>query len=90
MWHHDPKALIAWIETLPIEESREAELADGIRAGFRIWVVDAPGEAEAWLESASPSLARDKAIDEFARATVRASPGKAVAWSQRSRTSGSG
>jgi hypothetical protein len=78
--HHDPKAFIDWIETLPMGESLEEERSDGIRAAFRIWAADAPAEAEAWLESASPSPARDNAIDEFARATVGASPGKALGW----------
>ncbi len=78
--HHDPQDFIDWIETLPMGESLEEERADGIRAAFRIWVADAPAEAEAWLESASPSPGRDKSIDEFARATVGASPGKALGW----------
>ncbi len=77
---HDPKALIAWIETLPIEAAREAERVKAVRTAFRIWVPEAPEAAEAWLESAPAGPTRDGAIDEFARGTVGASPANAVHW----------
>ena len=78
--YHDPRALIAWIETLPIEAAREVERAEATRAAFRSWAAEAPGEVEAWRESASAGPTRDGAIDEFGRATVDASPAEAVRW----------
>ena len=77
---HDPKALIAWIETLPIEEARESERTDAVRVAFRSWAPEAPGEVEAWLETASGGPIRDAAIDELARATADASPPEALRW----------
>jgi hypothetical protein len=79
-YFHDPKTVIAWIETLPIEEAREGERVDAIRTAFRIWAPEAPGEAEAWLVSASAGPVRDAAIDEFARATSDAAPAEAIRW----------
>ena len=81
--YHDPKTLLAWIETLAFEEARESERTDAIRAAFRVWAANAPGEAEAWLEAARPSPARDAAIHEFARATLDASPVEALQWVAR-------
>jgi hypothetical protein len=77
---HDPKALIAWIETLPIEEDREGERIDAVRAAFRVWAGAAPGEVETWLESASGGPIRDTAIDEFMRAIAGESPAEALRW----------
>jgi hypothetical protein len=77
---HDPKPLIAWIETLPIEEAREGERTDAAKVAFRSWAAKAPGEVEAWLETASGGPIRDAAIDELARATADASPAEALRW----------
>jgi len=77
---HDPKALIAWVDGLSIEEDREAERVQAVRTAFRTWTPEAPEEAEAWLESASAGPTRDGAIDEFARATIEASPANAMRW----------
>jgi hypothetical protein len=77
---HDPKTLIAWIETLPIEEDRESERTDAVRVAFRTWAPEAPGEVEAWLQTASGGPIRDAAIDELARATADASPAEALRW----------
>jgi hypothetical protein len=77
---YDPKTLIAWIETLPIEEARESERTDAVRVAFRTWAPEAPGEVEAWLETASGGPMRDAAIDELARATADASPAEALRW----------
>ena len=77
---HDPKTLIAWIETLPIEEARESERTDALKVAFRSWAAKAPGEVEAWLETASGGPIRDAAIDELARATADASPAGALRW----------
>ncbi len=79
-YFHDPKALIAWIETLPIEEAREGERTDAGRVAFRSWAAEAPGEVEAWLETAPGGPMRDAAIDELARATVDAAPAGALRW----------
>ena len=78
--YHDALALLAWLETLPLEEEREAERADAFRAAFRAWATGSSGETEAWLESAPPSPTRNVAIEEFARATVDAAPLKAMQW----------
>jgi hypothetical protein len=80
---HDPKTLIAWIETLPIEEARESERTDALKVAFRSWAAEAPGEVEAWLETAPGGPIRDMAIDEFARATADASPAGAVRWAEQ-------
>jgi hypothetical protein len=77
---HDPKALITWIDSLPIEEDREPERVGAVGMAFRTWAPEAPEEAEAWLESASAGPTRDVAIDEFARATVDADPTNALHW----------
>jgi hypothetical protein len=77
---HDPKTLIAWIETLPIEEARESERTDALKVAFRSWAAKAPGEVEAWLETASGGPISDAAIDELARATADASPAEALRW----------
>ncbi len=77
---HDPKTLIAWIETLPIEEARENERTEAVRVAFRSWAAKAPGEVEAWLETASGGPIRDGAIDALARATADASPAEALRW----------
>ena len=77
---HDPKTLIAWIETLPIEEARESERTDAVRVAFRTWASEASGEVEAWLQAASGGPIRDAAIDELARATADASPAEALRW----------
>jgi hypothetical protein len=79
-YFHDPKTLIAWIETLPIEEARESERTDAVREAFRTWAPKAPGEVETWLETASGGPLRDTAIDELARATADASPAEALRW----------
>jgi hypothetical protein len=78
--YHDSKALLAWIETLPIEDARESERTEAVRTIFRVWAPQAPEEAEAWLESAPAGPARDQAIDEFARATYEFAPAEAVLW----------
>lgn len=78
--HHEPAAVIAWIEALALEEEREYERPDAVRAAFRVWAADAPQESEAWLESVPPSPVRDAAIEELARATVEAAPAKALEW----------
>jgi hypothetical protein len=77
---HDPKALITWLDSLPIEEARESERVGAVGMAFRTWAPLAPEEAEAWLESASDGPTRDVAIDEFARATVDADPTNALHW----------
>jgi hypothetical protein len=77
---HDPKPLVAWIETLPIEEAREHERTDALKVAFRSWADKAPEEVEAWLETASVGPIRDQAIDELARATADASPAEALRW----------
>jgi hypothetical protein len=77
---HDPRALIAWIATLPIEEAREGERTDAARAAFRIWAEASPGGVEAWLETASGGSIRDIAIDELARAVADDSPAEALRW----------
>ncbi len=79
-YFHDPKPLIAWIETLPIEEAREGERTDAVREAFRTWAPEAPGEVEAWLETASGGPIRDAAIDQLARAAADASPAEALRW----------
>jgi hypothetical protein len=78
--YHDSTALLAWIETLSIEDAREVERTEAIRTAFRVWAAEAPDEAEAWLESAPAGPARDQAIDEYVRATYEVAPAKAVAW----------
>jgi hypothetical protein len=78
--YHDPSSLVAWIETLPIEADRETERADALRSAFRIWAGEAPGEVEAWLESASAGPTRDVAIGAFVRETVAESPAEAARW----------
>jgi len=77
-YYHDASALIEWIETLPIEAAREEERTGAIKAAFRGWASRAPGEVEAWLETASGGPIRDAAIDAFARATGDASPAEAL------------
>jgi hypothetical protein len=78
--HHDPLALIAWVEGLPLDDSREAERADAIRAAMRIWAPADPENAERWLKSAPSSPGRDAAIGEFVRATIDSSPVEAMLW----------
>jgi hypothetical protein len=80
---HDPKALMAWMETLPIEEARESERTDAARVTFRSWATDAPGEVEAWLETVSAGSIRETAIDELARAAADASPAEALRWAEQ-------
>ena len=77
---HDPKALITWLDSLPIEEARESERVGAVGMAFRTWAPLAPEEAEAWLESAPDGPTRDVAIDEFARATIDADPTNALRW----------
>jgi hypothetical protein len=79
--YHDPRALIAWIEALPLEEARETERTDAVGAAFRVWAVQDPEAAEAWLTSAPAGASRDAAIDEFMRAIAEASPADALRWS---------
>jgi hypothetical protein len=78
--YHDVEMLLAWLESLPIEEARELERADAVQTAFRIWAAAAPRKAEAWLELASSGPSKDRAIDEYARATVETSPAGAVRW----------
>lgn len=78
--YHDVDALIEWIEGLRIAEARESERTDAIREAFRIWAVEAPVEAVAWLESASPGPLRDAAIDQSVRAMAETSPAEALRW----------
>jgi hypothetical protein len=82
-YFHDPKTLIAWIESLAIEEARESERTDAVKVAFRTWAGKAPGEVEAWLETASGGPIRDAAIDELARATANASPAEALRWAEQ-------
>jgi hypothetical protein len=79
--HHDPEPLVVWIESLPVEESREGERKNALRAAFRAWVKQAPEEVEAWLGSAAAGPTRDSAIDEFTRALAKVSPAEALRWS---------
>ncbi len=82
-YFHDPKPVVAWIETLPIEEDREGERIDALREAFRTWAPEAPDEVEAWIETASGGPMRDVAIEELARASADASPAEALRWAQQ-------
>ena len=82
-YFHDPKPVVAWIETLPIEEAREGERIDALREAFRTWAPEAPDEVEAWIETASGGPMRDVAIEELARASADASPAEALRWAQQ-------
>lgn len=78
--HHDPKALIEWLESLPLDETRASERPAAVAAAVRAWAADRPAQAEAWLQSLDPSPTRDRAIAEFANATAESDPAKAVEW----------
>jgi hypothetical protein len=77
---HDPRAAVAWIESLPVQEDREAERGEASRAAFRTWAAEAPEEVEAWIETASAGSTRDGAIEEYTRVIVDASPDEALRW----------
>lgn len=81
--HHDARDLIAWLQSLPIEEGRESERAEAIGVAVRTWAPEAPEEVAAWLESKLPNAAFDYAVAEFARAMSATSPELAVAWATR-------
>jgi hypothetical protein len=81
--YHDATALVAWIQSLPVEEARESERADSIRLGFRTWAGEEPGEVAAWIESAPVDSLRDMAIVELARAIGNTSPDDALRWAQQ-------
>jgi hypothetical protein len=78
--HHDPNALIAWVEALPLDASREHERADAVRAAMRIWAAADPEASERWLRTATPGPSRDAAIGEFALARIDQSPIEALQW----------
>jgi hypothetical protein len=81
--YHDPKSLIAWLESLPNDESREVERFEASRTAFRSWATKAPEEIEAWIETASAGPMRDWAIVELARSIADASPADATLWAGR-------
>lgn len=81
--HHGAQELIAWVQSLPIEEARESERAEAIGVAVRTWAPEAPEEVAAWLESNLPNPAFDHAVAEFARAMSDTSPEVAVAWAAR-------
>jgi hypothetical protein len=85
--HHDPVELFDWLLSLPPVDGREAERADAIGGGFRIWLREEPDEAEAWLRSTvpddAPDAVFDPAIGELARALAASSPSSAMEWTER-------
>ena len=81
---HDPPGLFDWLRSLPPGEGERAdERRAAIHDGFRIWLREAPEEAEAWLASAVPEPLFDPAIAEFARRLSGSSPGSALDWAGR-------
>jgi len=77
---HDANALVAWIETLPIEEARESERTDAIKLGLRTWAGEDLAAVETWTLSAPAGSMRDTAIDEIARVVTETSPADALRW----------
>jgi hypothetical protein len=76
--HHDPAALIAWIVSLPQDESRLGEKSEASRTAFRAWAGKSSGEVAAWIEAAPAGPIRDMAIEEYTRVIADESPDEAV------------
>ena len=84
--HHDAADLFDWLRSLPAAEGeREDERRAAIDNGFRIWLREAPEEAEAWLDSAlpDPDPALDPAVAELAFHLSGSSPALALDWATR-------
>ena len=86
MWtqHHDAPAFLDWVRALPADdEERQADRAQTVSDGFRLWLMRDEAEAESKLRAALPDPVLDPAIHEMVRRRLDSAPATSVEWAER-------